>query len=149
MNKHKKTLSTLLNLVYASIDLENKIQNYGTDVQLSSTEIFLIKIIQENPGCHITGAAEKTGVSKAAVSQMVQRLERKGIMRKRVSPDNRSKYLLLLTPKGKTAHREHMKIEKKGQEHILKIIQQYSTTKLDVIIDFLNKTTESIKEIAK
>lgn len=149
MNKHKKTLLTLLDLVYAGIDLENKIRNYGTDVQLSSTEIFLIKIVQENPGCHITGAAEKTGVSKAAVSQMVQRLEHKGIMQKRVSPDNRSKYLLLLTPKGEIAHREHMRIEKDGQERILKIIQQYSTNNLDVIIDFLNKTTESIKGIAK
>lgn len=149
MNKQKQTLSSLLKLVYTSIDLENKIRSYGTDVQLSSAEIFLMKIVQETPGCHITGAAEKTEVSKAAVSQMVQRLERKGIMQKKVSPENRSKYLLLLTPKGEIAHHEHMRIEKEGQEYILKIIQQYNTHNLDVITDFLDKTAEAIKEITK
>ena len=149
MNKYEKTLSTLLKLVYASIELENKIRSYGTDVQLSSTEIYLMKIVQETPECHVTGAAERTGVSKAAVSQMVQRLERKGVMQKKISPENRSKYLLMLTKKGKTAHWEHMRIEKEGQERILKIIKQYNTNNLDVITDFLNKMTESINKIAK
>jgi DNA-binding MarR family transcriptional regulator len=148
MDKQQHVITLLLNLIYTAIEIEQKIHNYGTDVELSSQEIYLIKIINDHSGIHVTGAAEKTGVSKAAASQMLMRLERKGLVIKAISTENMSKYVLKLTDKGKKAHKEHMRIEKKAQENLKRITTQYKELQLDIISNFLTqvkKTFEYIK----
>ena len=148
MDKQQQIITLLSNLIYDAIEIEQKVHNYGTDVQLSSPEIFLIKIINDHSGIHVTGAAEKTGVSKAAVSQMVTRLERKGLVTKAISHENMSKYVLKLTEKGKRAHKGHMHIEKQAQKNLKKITAQYQDVQLDIICDFLvraKKIFENIK----
>ena len=147
MDKQQQVITLLLNLIYDAIEIEQKVHNYGTDVELSSSEIYLIKIINDHSGIHVTGAAEKTGVSKAAVSQMLMRLERKGLVTKTISNENISKYVLKLTNKGKKAHKEHMHIEKQAQKNLKKITAQYQEIQLDIISSFLAQAKGTIENI--
>jgi len=112
-------INTLLDIIYISIDFEKEVRNYGTDVEIAGSEIYLLKMIVEMENAYITALAEEMKITKAAVSQTTKRLGRKGLIVKTVAPDNKSKNILHLTKKGLRAHEEHMKIEKEVRERMV------------------------------
>ena len=65
-----------LEIIYISLDFENEIRNYVTDVKIASSGIYLFKMIAEMKNAYITALAKEMNISKAAVSQTARRLER-------------------------------------------------------------------------
>ena len=142
----EEIINKLLEIIYISIDFENKIRNYGTDVKIASSEIYLLKMIAEMKNAYITALAKKMNISKAAVSQTAGRLERKGLVVKTVASDNKSKYILHLTEKGLYAHEEHMKIEREGREMMLKAADILPTADLTKTEEFLGAVRDNLVE---
>ncbi len=58
----------------------------------------------------MTGLADMLGVTKGAVSQIIGKLEHKGMIIKDTDPRNLSRLVLRLTPKGETAYLNHEKL---------------------------------------
>jgi len=98
---------TFLRVVSKIISLDKKTKYYGTDYPLHDAEIHMIKSIKENEGIHVTGLAYMLDVTKGAVSQIIKRLEQKGMIVKDADPRNLSRLLLRLTPKGEVAYLNH------------------------------------------
>lgn len=149
MDLNEKALSLAFRLLYTGIELENINRHYGTDVELSNTEVHCLKVIKENPGAHITGVAKKIGVSKMAISQLVRRLEKKGLVEKAESIENRSKLELSLTLKGDLAYSEHMKLAKASRMRIREILKQYSEQELKILTSFLKQASESLQKMGE
>ncbi|HBT15320.1 MAG TPA: transcriptional regulator [Firmicutes bacterium] len=101
---------TFLRVVTKISGLERKTRYYGTDQPLYEAEIHMIKSIKENEGIHVTGLADMLGVTKGAVSQIIMKLEHKGMVVKDTDPSNLSRLVLRLTPKGETAYLHHEKL---------------------------------------
>ena len=80
IQKQNKDQLYLLRVVTKLSDIDGKTRNYGTDQPLFNAEIHMIKSIKENEGIHVTGLADMLGVTKGAVSQIIQKLERKGMI---------------------------------------------------------------------
>lgn len=106
----EKPSYTFLRLMVEFSEFDKKTRCYGTDTPLYEAEIHTIKAIEENEGIHATGLAEILGVTKGAVSQILNRLEAKGMIVKNVDSKNLSKLSLKLTSKGKTAYLNHQKL---------------------------------------
>jgi Transcriptional regulators len=87
--------------------IEKRIRNYGTDVAIHEAEIHMIKAVKEADGIHVTGLAERFGVTKGAVSQMLIKLEKKNLVTKEPDSANLSRLQLTLTPKGEHAYARH------------------------------------------
>ncbi len=68
---------TLLRLATKFSEIDKQTSYYGTDKQLFYAEIHMIKAIKENEGIHVTGIAEKLGVTKGAVSQITMKLQKR------------------------------------------------------------------------
>lgn len=100
---------SLLHLVTSYVELDKKIRYYGTDVPIYNSEIHLISAIANNPEIHIRGLAEKFGITSASVSEMISKMQKKGLVEKHIDKDNLSRIKLSLTEKGMLAHREHRK----------------------------------------
>ena len=139
-------IKKLLEIIYISIDFENEIRNYGTDVKIASSEIYLLKMIAEMKNAYITALAKEMNISKAAVSQTARRLERKGLVVKNVALDNKSKYILHLTEKGLRAHEEHMKLEREVREKMLQAADILTTEDLRKIEEFLGAVRNNLLE---
>lgn len=90
--------------------LDKKTRTYGTGHVLHVSEIHMIKAVRENPGMHVTGLAEMLGVTKGAVSQILQKLEKKGMIEKIPDPANASRLILKTTPDGDVAYDEHERL---------------------------------------
>ena len=80
---------------------------FGTGTPLFKTEIHTIRVIGQNRTIRVTELAERMGVTKGAVSQTVNKLVRKKLVRKRQAADDAREVLLELTDLGWVGFRSH------------------------------------------
>lgn len=82
-------------------------KSYGTDMLFHRLDIHLINSIGENDGINVTELAAVHRITKSAVSQAVKKLEKRELVERYQSPDNRKEVRFRLTPKGRTAFDAH------------------------------------------
>lgn len=147
-NERKNKISySLLTVIYKFIENDKQTRYYGTDAPLYNAEIHMIKAIkEEEEGIHITGLANKLGVTKGAVSQIVNKLNKKGFITKEPDLYNQSKLIVKLTPKGETAHANHMKLHNKFDKLINDILKDASKDEIAFIKNFFKKLEEQITD---
>ncbi|MEF2231483.1 MAG: MarR family transcriptional regulator [Pseudodesulfovibrio sp.] len=112
----------LLRVAWLLFDFDKKTHTYGTDQELYEAEIHLIVAIKDNPGLHVAGLAQKFGVTKGAVSQLVQKLAKKGMISRQVAPDNQSRILLSLTGKGSVAYAGHAAVHAEFEAMVERVL---------------------------
>ena len=81
--------------------------DFGTGVPLYRAEIHTMRAIGSIPAVNVTKLAEHMEVTKGAVSQTVNKLVRKGLVKKTRAPDNAKEVLLELTDLGWTGFHNH------------------------------------------
>ena len=124
--------------------LDHKSRYYGTDQSLHHAEIHMIKSIRENEGIHVTGLADLLGVTKGAVSQILQKLSRKGMIVKDHDAHNRSKFVLRLTQKGETAYQNHEALHREFDAFFYTTLENASDGETAFLFDFLNAMDQKI-----
>ena len=115
MPEHHETYSQLirrltdLNDRYEQLgqDYYKELHDYGTGELYTSTEVHMVTRIEENPGITAARIAESTYRTKSAVSQMLSKLEAKGLIYKERDPCNGKQQLLFVTDRGKHLSRCH------------------------------------------
>jgi len=117
--------------------LDQMPKRFGTDQNLSHTEIHLIEMIGNNEGASVTDISTLIGVTKGAVSQNLKRLEKKGVIIKKTDPDNLSRTLVELTAKGKTAYWAHQDWHETMDGGFQEYLQNLGSEDARTILDFL------------
>jgi DNA-binding MarR family transcriptional regulator len=87
---------------------EFKARKFGTEDELSGSEIHLIEAVGMNEGLSVTDLARRLGITKGAVSQTLKRLEAKELVAKETDPANTSRITVSLSTKGKVAYYSHL-----------------------------------------
>ena len=87
---------------------ESKPRKFGTEDDLSGSEIHVIEVVGQNEGLSVTDLARQLGVTKGAVSQKLKRLEAKELVVKGVDPANTSRITVSLSTKGRVAYYSHL-----------------------------------------
>ena len=109
----------LLFYSHASKEYEREILNYGLkeaygkDIIFSHIEIHILSAIWENPGISAQELAAKYFRSKGAISQVVKRLEKEGLLTKEKNAANERVNHLFVTPMGQVACKNHALQEEK------------------------------------
>ena len=140
---------TFLRVVTKLSEIDSKTRHYGTDEPLYGAEIHMIKSIRENEGIHVTGLAEMLGVTKGAVSQIIQKLERKGMIVKDADPRNLSRLVLRLTPKGETAYLYHEELHREFDGLFNSALENATEENKTFLKDFLNSLDGKIDVFEK
>jgi len=102
------TSYALLALVAKFGELEQQSRCFGTDVEIHNAEIHMIMAIHGDEGIHVGGLAEKLHITKGSVSELLRKLERKGLVYKKTDPLKLSRLNVFLTEKGTLAHEHHL-----------------------------------------
>jgi len=146
-SKNRTKISySLLRVAWKLFEVDKRTRYYGTNEQLYEAEIHMIKAIRENKDIHVTGLADKLGVTKGAVSQITMKLQKKGMISKDKDASNLSRIVLKLTPKGETAYIAHEKLHQKFNETVDKILAGVSVEKIVFLKKFLNSIENKIDE---
>jgi DNA-binding MarR family transcriptional regulator len=125
---------------------ETHLLKSGDGETLFPAEIHLVSEIKENEGIHVTALAERLGVTVGAVSQILLKLERKGLVIKEKDIQNQSRFLLHLTPEGELVHTNHLKFHKEFDVLFKKLVGGESEEKVRFLTDFLTALRTEIQE---
>jgi len=140
---------TFLRVTTKLSEIDSKTRYYGTDQPLFHAEIHMIKSIRENEGIHVTGLADMLGVTKGAVSQIIQKLERKGMIVKDADPRNLSRLALRLTTKGETAYLHHEDLHREFDGLFGSALENASAENKTFLKNFLCSLEEKINAFEK
>lgn len=128
-------------------ELERKCCKFGTDVDIHLAEIHTIMGIYHNEGIHVGGLAEVLGVTKGSVSELLHRLERKGLVYKAKDPLKMTRLNVYLTEKGRTAHAQHMLYHAKLDGLVEKAMGLRTPDEIKGIISFLDEMLNRLNAI--
>jgi DNA-binding MarR family transcriptional regulator len=121
----------ILNKAYA---LEKKPVDIGHGVLLYPSEFHLIETVGKNPAENLTSIASYLGVTKGAISQMVKKVEKKGLIKKVRVPGNKKDIVLELTDFGKEAFEWHKSLHESMETGIRKELERMSDTEIEVFL---------------
>jgi DNA-binding MarR family transcriptional regulator len=81
-------------------------ENYIRQLDLTVPQYDVICTLGNTPGMMMGQLAEKTLVTKGTLTGIVDRLEKKGLVRREVPPDNRRCFIIVLTAEGERVFEE-------------------------------------------
>ena len=113
--------------------LENLPRDFGIDDQLKLSDIHTIQAIGSTKENNNKIIADILGITPSAVSQMVAKLTRRGLVKKVRGLRNDKEISLELTEKGRTAFKCHEKIHREMYEQIALHVGNLNEDELEVI----------------
>ncbi|WP_319522440.1 MarR family transcriptional regulator [uncultured Desulfosarcina sp.] len=116
---------------------EKKPRRFGVDELLHPSEIHMVMLIGDNPGGHGAELARIAGVTRGAVSQIIAKLEKKGIVEKIDDPENGLKKVPILTNKGKVAYYAHEQYHEEMDKGLYDYVARLTDEQVAVIENFL------------
>ncbi|MDC7126717.1 MAG: MarR family transcriptional regulator [Spirochaetales bacterium] len=111
--------------------------HFETDTDIYRREIHAIKLIGDHSSLHVSEIARKFGVTKGAVSQILKKLEKKGLIQKFRDEENNTRMLVRLTEKGQTAYDAHEKYHRQYDSEIYDFLDKISPSELKIINEFV------------
>lgn len=115
--------SRLRRIVHKHLRIQGLSLSLGDGFFLSPSEVHVLQAIGESQGRNVTSLAEVLGVTKSAVSQMLKKLDLKGLIRKAQTGEDERDILVFLSETGEKAFAEHQKFHLK---HLSKLRDRLS-----------------------
>lgn len=133
----------LMRLSQRMVEVHSRPKDFGCGRPLFPAEVHTLTTIFYNPDVNTTELAALLGVTKGAVSQMINKLEAKKLIIKRFAPGSEKQRMFILTSNGRKAHEGHEEyhskmfevIEEKMQTISVKDLEQYK--KINSIVEQL------------
>lgn len=134
-----KDINTSLNvLVYkTNLALKSRLQSALKDFDITSEQWFTLRRLNEKDGYNQKELSIDLFKEQAAVTRTLDILEKKGLVERRKSPNDRREFLVLITDKGKELLIETLPNIKKYRDLLNSIIDEEETQMLKTILDKL------------
>ncbi len=156
----KKASREIMELFIKVVNKYNSLEKipvkYGLTQNLFHSERHMIDNIGDNPGVNVTDFAAKVGVTKGAISQILKKLEEKGVATRYKKSTNDKEVFLELTKKGKEVYEEHKRINEESIIPLYDELEKHTDDKVDFLIDifkwidkFLDMSKEKMEEYSE
>jgi len=134
-DKIQNLTETFLRIINKFKELEKIPIDHGTGDLLYASEINTLELIGKFPGISITQLAQKRGITKGAVSQIIAKLVKKQLVSKNPVQDNDKVVALGLTEAGKAAFKNHENFHKKYDAPMIDKLTGMSAEQLALVTD--------------
>lgn len=121
-------------------------QRYAAEanIKLTVEEFILLTMIRAKTDQILQNIAIATGKNKSVVMRMIDSLEKKGLVKRTVNPEDRRENLLSTTDIGEHVVAEYHKIEKKLSYELLKGIPDEKVEVFFEVIEEISRRTNSL-----
>lgn len=131
----KQILSSTMSLHKSVNTYLNIPRTYGNDVPLYMRETHFIAALGDaGKMLDAEELAQKLGITHGAVTQLTDRLEKKGYIYRTKNPDNKRKILRGLTEKGSDIYNLHLLFDENAYNLIKNRCNDFSTEELETFI---------------
>lgn len=111
--------------------------SFNTDVDIYRSEIHIIQLIGDSSEIYISEISRIIGITKATVSQIVKRLEKKGLVSKHLDTQNNTRQVINLTKKGQIAYQAHAKMHHDKHKLMNNYLDTLDQNQIETIKTFL------------
>ena len=135
MTENREKLSSLIYRINKMLkrDLQEQLKPYG----ITTDQWMVLRRVYLNSGKYNQKElAEVSFRERAAITRMVDIMEKKNLIERRNSPNDRREYLLYITPKGKAAYEATEADVAESQEKINSILKN---SELNTLIKLMSK----------
>jgi DNA-binding MarR family transcriptional regulator len=108
-------------------------------VEISVAQLATLSYVTEHDGCTSTDVAAELDLNKSAVSTMLGRLERAGLVRREPNPDDARGTRLHLTARGDKTRKDSRPAFRAA---VAEMTEGFTPAELDVVLRFLNAVVE-------
>ncbi|GIQ67902.1 MULTISPECIES: MarR family winged helix-turn-helix transcriptional regulator [Paenibacillaceae] len=149
--KKQELSDAFLGAVYAYMDYEKTTHLLKTKdgKQIYYAEIHIVSAIHDHEGIHVSGLADLLGVTIGAVSQILMKLEKKGLIKKERDARNQSRFLLKLTPDGEITHLNHLKFHEEFDELFCSALDEGSVEQVRFLKQFFSRIEHKLQDVTK
>jgi DNA-binding MarR family transcriptional regulator len=136
MNKKrasKELFDSLLRLVNKYNALGKHPMTYGTQHKFYHSERHMLDIVGDDPGLNITEFAKAAGITKGAISQVVDKLEKKGALKRFKSDDNNKEIKLKLTHRGEQIYAHHQSVNEESINALWRELKKHPEDKIEFL----------------
>lgn len=124
--------------------------DYGTGETFTSVELHTLKYIADHPGINAAQIADDFGRTKGAISQLLKKLEQKGLLIKTPSPEADNRQLLELSAHGKEVNEVHKRYDADHFGESMAIVRnEYSDEQIDRAFDILTCWLKARRQVHK
>jgi DNA-binding MarR family transcriptional regulator len=155
-NTTKEIMELFLRIVNKYNSLEKIPVKYGRKHNLYHSERHMLDRIGDNPEMNITEFAHFMGVTKGAISQVVKKLEAKGVVRRYKKSSNDKEVFIELTKAGRDFYQKHQEINEETIRPLHEELKKYPEEKIEFLVTFfkwlegfLDMSREKMKEHRK
>ena len=127
-------------------EVEKSPRDFGSGDLLYRSEVHTLMAIGNTPGVNVTSLASHSGISKSAISQMVNKLTQKNLVEKYRSPENNKEIFLRLTPRGRVAYLGHEQYHFKIHARIEQKMKQMTDEEFLFLKEFFRVIEETVDE---
>lgn len=143
-----KVSELLFNYTMRFNDFKETLKDYGDGEQYTVIEVHTVTQIEECPGITITELAEITHRSKSAVSQIVTKLEKRGLVIRTKHISDAKKSLIFVTPKGREVSINHKNYDTIRVEKFLnESLKSFSTDETEIFFKVMKHHLNYILDI--
>ncbi len=121
-------------------------KKFDTDVDIYRSEIHIIQLIGDHSELYLSQIAKMIGITKGTVSQIIKRLQTKGLLIKYVDATNNTRQLARLTEKGALAYKAHNRYHKQQHKEMETFLLSLDDEQLAILERFLSHARSMIKD---
>ena len=121
-------------------------RKYGTDVELYMSEMHTLDLIFKNEGATVTGLADITKKTKSAITQLTNKLEKKGLIRKLRNAENYKEINLILTELGKKTCMFHKSLDEQKFRKAIRYVKNYSVDEIQKCYEIFTIIAQTINK---
>lgn len=131
----------------------NEIENLNIDIgngeKLYPSEIHIIVAVGNNKGKTVTELSKIFGITKGAVSQVVNKLALKDFINKERNKEYGKEIILSLTDKGHKAFEIQNEFHKNMEIEFIKYLENYTSDEITAYLEIMGKIEEYVDEFFK
>lgn len=121
---------------------------FGGSQPLYTSEIHVIDYIGGREGLCASDIAREMGVTRGAVSQILKKLEKKGYLIRKADPDNKLRFNLELSEKGRMAYNKHQEYHGYLEAMIDELTENSGSGEREIIYDFLARLEKRLLPVS-
>ena len=131
-------LNTLLgyHLRRAQASVFDDFMNVMADNQITPGQFGVLTLIDANPGLNQSTLAKTIGIGRSTMVAVIDGLEKRQLVERRKSPEDKRSYALTMTPKGNALMKE---VNPKVQNHEQKIVAGLSDEEVKTLSNLLSR----------
>jgi DNA-binding MarR family transcriptional regulator len=125
-------LSTLL---HAAAAAQEEVEGKLGEIGLSLARLAALRVLSEaGESLPLTQLAERLSCVKSNITQLVDRLESDGLVRRQLDPKDRRARLATLTPAGRTACRQGSRVQDAAEQRLLQKLSPAESRQLAALL---------------